>query len=88
MMYAGRGGFAEVVRFLLEKKASPLKQDSSGGTVFHHAVEKGHINVMEVMLEHGVDVYSAIEIADNAGRTALFEAVESTFDTEDDETAM
>jgi ankyrin repeat protein len=32
--------------------------------------------VLEVMLEHGVDVYSAIEIADNAGRTPLFEAVE------------
>ena len=28
------------------------------------------------MLEHGVDVQSAIEIADNAGRTPLFEAVE------------
>lgn len=28
------------------------------------------------MLEHGVDVYSAIELADNAGRTPLFEAVE------------
>ncbi len=29
------------------------------------------------MLQHGVDVYSAIEIADNAGRTPLFEAVEN-----------
>ena len=32
------------------------------------------------MLEHGVDVYSAIEIADNAGRTALFEAVEVDYE--------
>ena len=32
--------------------------------------------MLEVMLEHGVDVYSAIELADNAGRTPLFEAVE------------
>ena len=61
---------------MLEKRASPLKQDNAGGTVLHHAIEKGHINVLEVMLEHGVDVYSAIEIADNAGRTPLFEAVE------------
>lgn len=29
------------------------------------------------MLQEGVDVYSAIEIADNAGRTPLFEAVEN-----------
>lgn len=28
------------------------------------------------MVSVGVDVYSAIEIADNAGRTPLFEAVE------------
>jgi ankyrin repeat protein len=73
---------------LLAKKASPLKQDSSGGTVFHHAVEKGHLNVLEAMLEQGVDVYSAIEIADNAGRTPLFEALESTFDADDEEAAM
>ena len=37
------------------------------------------------MLEHGVDVYSAIEIADNAGRTALFEAVEVEVESDDDE---
>ena len=30
----------------------------------------------------GVDVYSAIEIADNAGRTPLFEAVENLPDDE------
>ena len=53
-----------------------MKQDSSGGTVFHHAVEKSHIKVLETMLQAGVDVYSAVEIADNAGRTPLFEAVE------------
>lgn len=44
--------------------------------MLHHAIEKGHVNVLEVMLEHGVDVYSAIELADNAGRTPIFEAVE------------
>ena len=49
-MYAARGGFAAVVEYLLEKKASPLKQDNSGGTILHHAVEKGHLNVLEVLL--------------------------------------
>ena len=62
--------------FLLGKRANSLKQDNAGGTVLHHAIEKGHVNVLEVLLEHGVDVYSAIELADNAGRTPLFEAVE------------
>ena len=76
LIYAGRGGYSEVVRFLLEKRASPLKQDNAGGTVLHHCIEKGHVSVLEVLLEHGVDVYSAIELADNAGRTPIFEAVE------------
>ena len=66
-----------MVRFLLDKKASPLKQDHAGGTVLHHSIEKCHVQVLEVLLEYGVDVYSAIEIADNGGRTPLFEAVES-----------
>jgi len=61
----------------MEKKASPLKQDHAGGTVLHHAIEKGHLEVLEIMLANGMDVYSAIEIADNAGRTPLFEAVEN-----------
>ncbi len=30
-----------------------------------------------MLIEYGVDVYSAIEIADNAGRTPIFEAVDN-----------
>lgn len=30
-----------------------------------------------MLLEYGIDVYSAIEIADNAGRTPIFEAIDS-----------
>ena len=63
-----------------------MKQDNAGGTVLHHAIEKGHIKVVEDLLEHGVDVYSAIEIADNGGRTPLFEAVE--LQPEDEEHAV
>ena len=65
---------------MLQKKASALKQDNAGGTVLHHAIEKGHIQVLETMLGLGVDVYSAIEIADNAGRTTLFGAVKNMED--------
>ena len=77
LIYAGRGGYSRVVEFLIEKRASALKQDNAGGTVLHHAIEKGHLNIIESMLQQGVDVFSAIEIADNAGRTPLFEAVEN-----------
>jgi ankyrin repeat protein len=35
------------------------------------------------MLALGIDVYAAIEIADNAGRTPLFEAVENLNDQDE-----
>jgi ankyrin repeat protein len=54
-----------------------LKQDNAGGTVLHHTIEKGHTAVLETLLEHGVDIYSVIEVADNAGRTPIYEAVEN-----------
>ena len=42
-----------------------------------HAIEKGHTEVLSVLQEHGIDVHSAIEIPDNAGRTAIFEAIDN-----------
>ena len=33
--------------------------------------------MLHVLIEHGVDIYSAIEIADNAGRTPVFEAIDN-----------
>lgn len=51
--------------------------------MLHHAVEKGHIPVLENLLANGVDLYSAIEIADNAGRTPLFEAVDNIVNDEE-----
>lgn len=77
LLYAARGGYADVVRFLLARGASPLRQDNAGGTVLHHAIEKGHTEVLAVLQEHGVDVHSAIEIPDNAGRTPVFEAIDN-----------
>ena len=77
LLYAARGGYADVVRFLMARGASPLRQDNAGGTVLHHAIEKGHTDVLSVLQEHGVDVHSAIEIPDNAGRTPVFEAIDN-----------
>ena len=78
LLYAARGGYSEVVRFLLLKGASPLAQDNAGGTVLHHAIEKGHLAVLTTLHEHGFDVHTAIDIPDNAGRTPIFEAVDSS----------
>lgn len=50
--------------------------------MLHHAIEKAHLEVLQVLIEHGVDVYSAIEIADNAGRTPIFEAIDNNCSAE------
>jgi hypothetical protein len=39
--------------------------------------------VLESLLANGVDLYSAVEIADNAGRTPLFEAVDNIVNDEE-----
>lgn len=33
-------------------------------------------------MEYGVDIYSAIEIADNGGRTPIFEAIDNNCSVE------
>lgn len=70
LLYAARGGNGDIVKYLLEKGANSLQQDSSGGTVAHHAIEKNKIEIIEILVEYSVD----IDVADNAGRTPLFEA--------------
>jgi len=77
LLYASRGGYQEMVRYLLQRGASSLKQDNAGGTVLHHAIEKGHLDVLRVLIEEGIDVQAAIEVADNAGRTPLYEAIDN-----------
>ena len=73
LLYASRGGYTDMIKYLLEKGANSLHQDNSGGTVAHHAVEKGKSEVIEILIEYSVD----IDIADNAGRTPLFEAIDN-----------
>lgn len=46
LMYASRGGNTQMVKYLLEKGVNFLKQDNSGGTAAHHAIEKGHTEVI------------------------------------------
>ena len=83
MIYTARGGCVEFFNYLIKDcKASPLKQDSSGATLLHHAVEKGNISILQSLIEIGRDLVSAIEIADNAGRTPIFEAVDNNASAE------
>jgi ankyrin repeat protein len=73
LLYAGRGGFPVLVKYFISQGANTMRQDNAGGTVVHHAIEKGKEEVMQILIENRVN----INIADNAGRTPLFEAVDN-----------
>lgn len=73
LLYAARGGYGDMVRYLLDKGANSLQQDNSGGTVAHHSIEKDKEEILDILVQYSVD----IDIADNAGRTPLFEATEN-----------
>ena len=73
LLYAARGGWGEIVKYLIEKGSNWLHQDNSGGTVAHHAIEKDKEDILEILIQYSID----IDIADNAGRTPLFEAIEN-----------
>jgi ankyrin repeat protein len=53
-----------------------MRQDNAGGTVVHHAIEKGQTEIIDILISNSVD----IDISDNAGRTPLFEAVDNNHD--------
>jgi ankyrin repeat protein len=40
-----------MVNYLLDKGVNFLKQDNSGGTAAHHAIEKGHNEVIQAMID-------------------------------------
>ena len=81
LMYASRGGDAEVVRLLLENGADLdiNKQNNTGRTALIFAADygfsggEGGIEVARLLLENGADVNAQ----DNNGMTALSFAKES-----------
>ena len=74
LLYAARGGYNEIVTYLLkERNANWMATDHSGGSVVHHAVEKRQMAVLEALHAHGVD----FNLRDLANRSPLFEAVEN-----------
>lgn len=41
LLYAGRGGFVQIVKLLVDRGVNTMRQDNAGGTVVHHSIEKG-----------------------------------------------
>ena len=57
---AASGGSAEVVRYLLERNASPNSKGLFGRTPLWRAAFAGHLNCVQILLENGADprIYS------------------------------
>lgn len=54
VIFAAQNGHVEVVKALLDKKAS-LKADSAGETALFTAVDHGHVDVVKCLLDGGAD---------------------------------
>ena len=63
LLFAARGTNVDLIKYLLEKKVNTLKQDNSGGTVAHHAVDKGQLQIINALIEYSVD----LDIPNNYG---------------------
>ncbi|CAL1290689.1 unnamed protein product [Larinioides sclopetarius] len=68
---AAHVGAAEVVKFLLKKKANIDARAVGGSTPLHLAAHSGHVNVVKLLIENGANV----NIADDINRTAIYLAV-------------
>jgi ankyrin repeat protein len=75
-MIAARNNFIPIFDFLIHKKAAISLKDNSGGTLLHSVAEHGSIMALNQLVALGVDTSDVIEVADHAGRTPIFEAVE------------
>lgn len=47
---------------LLTHNADPNLIDSSGNTAFHHAISRGNIRIVKMLLEHNVDIEAKTEV--------------------------
>eukprot|EP00698_Gefionella_okellyi_P015712 TRINITY_DN444_c1_g1_i1.p1 TRINITY_DN444_c1_g1~~TRINITY_DN444_c1_g1_i1.p1 ORF type:complete len:1073 (-),score=258.84 TRINITY_DN444_c1_g1_i1:24-3242(-) len=71
------------VRQILESGVNPDWSASNGATAIHTACALGHTEVVEVLLQHGVDIKSApfgktpIQYAQSSGHTAIVRLLES-----------
>ncbi|XP_062869481.1 ankyrin repeat domain-containing protein 24 [Trichomycterus rosablanca] len=57
----------KVAALLMKKGLCPSKLDSEGKSAFHVSVSRGHVDCLEVILSHGVD----ISLKDSKGFSAL-----------------
>lgn len=64
---AGRGDIDTVYELLVEDEVDINDFDANGNTPLHWAALRGHLSVVDVLLEHGADV----NIRDRMNRTPL-----------------
>lgn len=52
----------DCVSVLLSYNADPNVTDLSGNTAFHHAVSRGNLPIVKMLLEHNVDIEAKTEV--------------------------
>jgi ankyrin repeat protein len=74
LMLACRHGYDSIVRILLEAGADARSNNRAGWSVIHHAISRGHMSIVEMLLNHG---NGHLESLDSDGCTPLLFAIHS-----------
>ena len=74
LMLACRHGYDSIVRILLEAGADARSNNRAGWSVIHHAISRGHMSIVEMLLNHGNGL---LESLDSDGCTPLLFAIHS-----------
>lgn len=86
--YASRGNIEELTKELDKTTADNkkidinMKEERGGFTLIHYAAWRGHLEIVQLLIERGADLY----IKDDGGDTPFFKAVSWAMKTNDEAT--
>ncbi len=73
--YAAQGNHIEIMQYLLDKGANPKKKAFSGATAYKCAIGTGNVEMLKLLLAHGVKIKIDDDLAYKAGESGSLELV-------------
>ncbi len=75
LTYAAGENHIEIMQYLLDKGANPKKRAFSGATAYGCAIATGNVEILKLLVAHGVKIRIDDDLAYNAGESGSLELV-------------
>lgn len=75
LAYAAGENHIEIMQYLLDKGANPKKRAYSGATAYGCAIATGNVEILKLLVAHGVKIRIDDDLAYNAGESGSLELV-------------